>query len=77
MRTQTFTDMNFRGHHLVDQIWPITSARTGEVYKVTMTDYGFICNCSAGQIRGKCKHAQYVHDLMVEDDYVMPEDEFC
>ena len=44
MRTQTFSDINFKGHHLVDQVWPITSARTGEVYKVTMTDYGFTCN---------------------------------
>lgn len=76
MRTQTFSDMNFKDHHLVDQVWPITSARTGEVYKVTMTDYGFTCNCSAGQIRGKCKHAQYVHDLLVEEDS-MPVDEFC
>lgn len=77
MRTQVFSDMTFRGHHLNGLEWPITSARTGEVYKVAMNDYGFTCNCSAGQIRGKCKHAQYVHDLMVKDDYLMPEDEFC
>ena len=76
MRAQSFSDMNFKDHHLVDLVWPITSARTGEVYKVTMTDYGFTCNCSAGQIRGKCKHAQYVHDILVEDDWVPPVDLF-
>lgn len=64
MRIQKHPGINFRGHHLVDLVWPIRSARTGEVYKVTMTDYGFTCNCTAGQIRGKCKHAQHVGDLL-------------
>lgn len=76
MRIQSFPDINFRDHHLVDLVWPITSAKTGEVYKVTMTDLGFTCNCTAGQIRGKCKHAQYVHDLLVQED-PLPADEFC
>lgn len=76
MRIQSFSDMNFRNHHLVDFEWPIKSAKTGEVYKVTMTNHGFTCNCPAGQIRGKCKHAQYVHDLLVQED-PLPEDEFC
>jgi hypothetical protein len=70
MRAQAFSDMNFRDHHLVDFVWPVVSSRTGESYKVTMTDYGFMCNCTAGQIRGKCKHAQQIHDLLVDDDYV-------
>lgn len=67
MRIQKFDDINFKNHHLVDVVWPIRSARTNEIYKVTMTDYGFSCNCTAGQLRGKCKHAQYVHDLLVMD----------
>lgn len=70
MRIQSFPDINFRNHHLVDLVWPIKSARTGEVYKVTMTDLGFTCNCTAGQIRGKCKHVQYVGNLLVGDEYV-------
>lgn len=70
MRIQKHPGINFRNHHLVDLVWPIRSARTGEVYKVTMTDYGFSCNCTAGQIRGKCKHAQYVGNLLVGDEYV-------
>jgi hypothetical protein len=76
MRTQTFSDINFKRHYLIDMVWPITSARTGEVYNVTMTKAGFTCNCPAGQVRGKCKHAQYVHDLLVEED-PLPVDEFC
>lgn len=76
MRAQVFSDMNFTDHHLVGLVWPITSARTGEVYNVTMTEYGFTCNCSAGQIRGKCKHAQEVHDLLVQEN-PLPVDEFC
>ena len=75
MRTQSFPDINFKGHHLVDLVWPIRSAKTGEIYKVTMTDYGFTCNCTAGQIRGKCKHVQHVHDLLVQED-PLPEDLF-
>ena len=75
MRTQTFSDMNFRDHHLVGFVWPVESSRTGEKYKVEMTDYGFTCNCTAGSIRGKCKHAQQVHDLLVMEDS-LPEDLF-
>lgn len=70
MRFQKHPGINFRNHYLVDLVWPIRSARTGEVYKVTMTDYGFSCNCTAGQIRGKCKHAQYVGNLLVGDEDV-------
>ena len=68
MRIQTFSDINFEGHHLVGLVWPVESSRTGEKYKVTMTDMGFTCNCVAGSMRGKCKHAQQVHDLLVSDE---------
>lgn len=68
MRIQTFSDINFENHHLVGLVWPVKSARTGEKYKVTMTDIGFTCNCVAGSMRGKCKHAQYVHDLLTSDE---------
>ena len=76
MRFQLFSDMNFRDHHLDGVVWPVVSSRTGESYKVTLTTMGFTCNCTAGSIRGKCKHAQQVHDLLVSDDYIMPKDEF-
>ena len=70
MRIQSFTDINFKDHHLVGLVWDIESSRTGEKYKVTMTDLGFSCNCVAGSMRGKCKHAQYVHDLLIDDNIV-------
>ena len=70
MRFQTFSDMNFKDHHLVGFVWPVVSSRTGEAYKVTLTDLGFSCNCVAGSMRGKCKHAQQIHDLLVSDDEV-------
>lgn len=67
MRIQTFDDINFKGHHLVDFVWNVISSRTGEVYKIKMTEYGFSCNCTAGAMRGKCKHAKFVHDQLVAD----------
>lgn len=67
MRIQTFPDINFKGHHLVGVVWPVISSRTGESYKIEMTDYGLTCNCTAGSIRGKCKHAKQIYDLLVSD----------
>jgi len=67
MRTQSFDDINFLDHHLVGLVWPVVSSSSGESYSVTMTDYGFTCNCIAGSMRGKCKHAKQVHDLLVAD----------
>ena len=68
MRIQSFPDINFDDHHLVGVVWLVESSRTGEFYKVTMTDLGLSCNCVAGSMRGKCKHAQHVHDLLVYED---------
>jgi hypothetical protein len=70
MRIQSFSDINFSKHHLTGFVWPVVSSRTGESYKVTMTDLGLSCNCVAGSMRGKCKHAQHVHDLLVNDDVI-------
>ena len=67
MRVQSFSDINFQDHHLLDMIWPIKSARTGQIYDVQMVANGFTCNCMAGSTRGKCKHVKYVHDLLVGD----------
>ena len=67
MRIQSFPDIRFGGHHLVGIVWPIRSARTGEIYKVKMWDLGLSCNCTAGSMRGKCKHAQHVHDILVDE----------
>jgi hypothetical protein len=68
MRIQSFSDINFADHHLVDVVWQVASSRPGEMYDVRMTDLGFSCNCIAGSMRGKCKHAQHVHDLLVMED---------
>lgn len=70
MRIQSFPDINFDDHHLVGVVWPVESSRSGEYYKVTMTDLGLSCNCVAGSMRGKCKHAQHIHDLLVSDDNI-------
>lgn len=76
MRIQSFDDINFKNHHLVGLVWPVVSSSTGESYKVTMTEQGFSCNCIAGSMRGKCKHAKQVHDILVADDWVPPIDLF-
>ncbi len=73
MRIQQFKDMNFDGHHLVGFVWPVVSSRTGESYKVQLTDLGFACNCTAGSMRGKCKHAQQIHDQLIADDPLPPD----
>lgn len=67
MRFQKFDDMNFTDHHLIGLVWRVESSRTGEKYKVELTEYGFTCNCTAGSIRGKCKHAKQIHDLLVSE----------
>lgn len=74
--TQYFYDMNFKDHHLEGFVWPVVSSRSGETYSVTMTNRGFTCNCTAGRMRGKCKHARQIHDQLIADDYIMPKDEF-
>ena len=76
MRFQTFSDMNFEDHHLAGIVWPVESSTPGKMYKVTLTELGFTCNCVAGSMRGKCKHAQQIHDLLVSDDFNLPKDEF-
>lgn len=70
MRIQTFSDINFKGHHLLGLIWSVESSRSGEFYKVEMNNLGLSCNCVAGSMRGKCKHAQYVHDLLIDDNII-------
>jgi hypothetical protein len=39
------------------------------------TSKGLTCNCQAGTYRGKCKHAQMVHDTLVKED-PLPRDLF-
>ena len=63
----TFSEVNFNGHHLVGFSWPVISQRTGEEYSVTMTDYGFNCSCVAGLMNRKCKHAKEVYEKLTCD----------
>ena len=67
-RGQLFHDINFKNHWLVGVIWPIKSSRTGESYSVELTPKGLTCDCQAGTMRGKCKHAQEIHDRLVYED---------
>ena len=76
MRYQTFSDMNFKDHHLTDIVWSVEASTPGKTYDVALTGHGFTCNCVAGSMRGKCKHAQQIHDQLVSDDYELPKDEF-
>lgn len=76
MRIQSFPDINFGDHHLVGFVWPVVSSRTGESYKVEMHNGGFSCNCTAGSMRGKCKHAKQIADLLTMDDWTPPADLF-
>ena len=69
-RGQLFADMNFKNHFLEGFVWPVVSTRTGDEYSVELTSKGLTCNCQAGSMRGKCKHAQQIHDLIVSDDDV-------
>ncbi len=69
-RGQLFADMNFKNHFLEGFVWPVVSTRTGDEYSVELTSKGFTCNCQAGSMRGKCKHAQQIHDLIVCDEDV-------
>lgn len=63
-----FPDINFQGHHLVGFVWPIFSTRTGERYDVVLTECGLTCDCIGHNRHGKCKHAQSVHDKLVNED---------
>ena len=48
--------VNTKGHPFVGVRWPVTGSK-GDQYTVTMTDYGFECNCVAYR---KCKHIKGV-----------------
>ena len=74
-RGQLFADINFKNHFLEGFVWPMRSSRTGDEYSVELTSKGITCNCQAGTYRGKCKHAQMVHDTLVRED-PLPRDLF-
>ena len=67
-RAQSFADINFKNHWLIGFVWPMRSSRTGKRYDVTLTEKGLTCDCQAGTMRGKCKHAQEIHDRLVKED---------
>lgn len=67
-RAQLFDDITFKNHFFEGFVWPVTSSRTGERYDVELTSKGFTCNCQAGTMRGKCKHAQQIHNQLVKND---------
>lgn len=65
----------FKGHPFAGFVWKHVSSRTGESYNVTLTQNGFTCDCIAGSMRGKCKHAQATYDRLTAAD-PMPKDMF-
>ena len=75
LRPQKFDDINFKNHFLEGFVWPIKSSRSDDPYSVVFTSKGLTCNCQAGTYRGKCKHAQLVHDTLVKED-PLPRDLF-
>ncbi len=50
--------VNTKGHPFVGVRWPVTGSK-GDQYTVTMTDYGFECNCVAYR---KCKHIKGIEE---------------
>lgn len=66
-RPVQFPDINFRESPYVGLVWPAVSARTREVYSVTMTENGFTCTCTGFAMHGKCKHITAVYKGLGED----------
>ena len=50
--------VNTKGHWAVGVQWPVIGSR-GDNYTVTMTDYGFDCDCIAYR---KCKHIKSIEE---------------
>lgn len=57
-------DINTKGHWAVGIEWPVTGSK-GDIYSVTMTDYGFDCDCIAYR---KCKHIKQVESKFLGVD---------
>jgi len=56
--------VNFDNHHLIGFSWPYTNSQ-GKTYYTTMTDRGWVCNCTGFNFHGKCKHIRGVHERLV------------
>ena len=56
--------INTKNHHLVEVVWPVIGSK-GDKYSVTMTNYGFDCNCAAYR---KCKHIKSVEEGLLGPD---------
>jgi hypothetical protein len=56
--------INFARHHLIGFSWPYTNSK-GKTYHTTMTDRGWVCNCSGFNFHGKCKHIHSVHERLM------------
>ena len=54
----------FKDHHLIGFSWPYTNSK-GKTYHTTMTEYGWVCNCTGFNFHGKCKHIRIVHERLV------------
>ena len=50
--------INTKGHWAVGVQWPVVGSK-GDIYKVTMLDSGFECDCIAYR---KCKHIKSVEE---------------
>jgi hypothetical protein len=56
--------VSFDNHHLIGFSWPYTNSQ-GKTYHTTMTDRGWVCNCTGFTFHGKCKHIRGVHERLV------------
>jgi hypothetical protein len=56
--------INFGNHHLIGFSWPYTNS-LGKTYNTTMTNCGWVCNCSGFNFHGKCKHINKVHERLM------------
>lgn len=56
-----------KGHVFVGIIWPVVGS-SGNNYEVEMQDKGFTCNCTGFTMHGKCKHINYVHSRIIDEN---------
>ena len=50
---------NFVGHWLVGTCWQVNGSKQN-TYSVTITERGFVCDCTGFVFHGKCKHTKSI-----------------
>lgn len=64
-----YPGINTKKHPFVGIVWPVKSSRSPEPYSVEMTEKGFTCECIGFTMHGKCRHINYVGELLTAEVY--------